>query len=78
MCSKLLSGTDTGRLVPESSVQEFQADELESVGSAEREFPVPGGTAAPFRTEGPPGSSGRVIDPQRIGEAIRGNVDIAL
>jgi len=31
MCSQLLSGNDTGRLVPESDVQEFLADELETV-----------------------------------------------
>ncbi|SRR6266480_2663724 len=78
MCSQLLSGNDTGRLVPESDVQEFLADELETVGSVERELRVPGGSAAPWRTEGPPGSSDTVIDPQIINEATQGSVDIAL
>jgi len=77
MCSQLLSGNDTGRLVPESDVQEFLADELESKGSAERELRIPGGSAAPWRTEGSPWDD-TVIDPQFIDEATKGSVDIAL
>jgi hypothetical protein len=79
-CRRLL-GTDprrgrTGPRVSESSVQEFLAEELEGVGTVERELPIPSGTAAPWRTDR--GVDDTVIDPQIIAEGTRGSADIAM
>ena len=78
MCKRLLTTSVAGPFVAEGSVQEFLADELETVGEAERELPVPGGSAAPWRTEGPSGWDDSVIEPQLLDEWIRGRVDLAL
>jgi Domain of unknown function (DUF4157) len=79
-CRRLLSTNEAGPRVAEASVQEFLADELEAAGDVLREFSVPGGSAAPLRTEGREGRGGgdTIIDPQLIGESIKGRVDIAL
>jgi hypothetical protein len=66
-----------GPRVPESSVQEFLADEIEPLGDVERELPIPGGTAAPWRTEGRLRDPS-IIDPQILGLGTTGQVDIAL
>jgi hypothetical protein len=76
-CRRLLSTSETGPQVSEARVQEFLADELEDVGDVEREFPVPGGSAAPWRTEGK-WRDDTTIEPQLLDEWIKGRVDIAL
>jgi hypothetical protein len=64
--------------VRESSVQEFLAEALESVGTVERELPIPAGTAAPWRTDTGLGDDDTVIDPQILAEGTRGSADIAM
>ena len=81
-CRRLL-GTDprrrrTGPRVSESSVSEFLAEELERVGTVERELPIPGGTAAPWRTDRSDSDDDTLIDPQIIAEGTRGSADIAM
>lgn len=75
-CRRLLSANESGPRLPEASVQAFLADELEDQGDVQREFPVPGGSAAPWRTEGS-GRDDSFIDPQLLHEWITGRVDIA-
>jgi hypothetical protein len=79
-CRRLLPSDNAqrgGPRVPERSVQEFLADELEPLGNVVRELQVPAGSARPWRSEGRPGDD-TVIDPQIIDEGTRGSVDIAL
>jgi Domain of unknown function (DUF4157) len=73
-CSRLLSARD-GPFVAEDSVQEYLAEQLEATGDIARELRVPGGSAAPWRTDG---RDDTVIDPQNIHEWITGQVDVAM
>lgn len=62
-----------GPWVAEWSVRDFVADELEATGDVVRELPIPGASAAPYRTD----DDDEVIDPQIIGAGSKGFVDIA-
>ena len=73
-CSRLLNARD-GAFVAEAAVQEYLAEELEGVGETQRELRIPGGSAAPWRTDG---RDDTVIDPQHVHEWISGQVDVAL
>jgi hypothetical protein len=78
MCRHLLDVPDNERTpVPEASVQAAIAGQIASLGTVERELPLPAGSAAPWRTD-QGGSRGHVIDPQVIGPGIRGQVDLAV
>jgi hypothetical protein len=59
--------------VSEWSVRDFVAEQLEPTGDVVRELPIPGASAAPFRTD----EIDEVIDPQIIAEENKGFVDIA-
>jgi hypothetical protein len=78
-CGRLLTGPNarpaSGPRVSEDAVQEFLAEQLEVTGDVNREFPVPGASASPWRTDG--SWDDTVIDPQVIGETVKGRVDIA-
>lgn len=78
-CGRLLGDASRrrGPRVAERHVQAFLADEIGDPGDLEREFPVPAGSAAPYRTDGGPGDDSS-IDPQVIDRAGRGLVDFAL
>lgn len=58
--------------VPERDVQQAIATQFSQLGTLERELAIPGGSAAPMRTEGD------VIPPQTIGDTISGSADIAV
>lgn len=77
-CTRLLGDARRrrGPRIAESSAQEWLADEIGIPGEIEREFAVPAGSAAPYRTDGGPGDD-TYIDPQVIDRAGRGLVDIA-
>ena len=62
----------------ESAVQEFLAEALESVGTVERELPIPAGSAAPWRTDSGHDEDDTILDPQTIAEGTRGSADIAM
>lgn len=76
-CGRLLPNSVSPRgsrpWVAEWSVRDFVADELEATGDVVRELPIPGATAAPYRTD----EDGTVIDPQIIRQETKGYVDIA-
>jgi hypothetical protein len=78
-CQRLIGTTRSGQgsatPIPEKAVQQFMFEELEEVGDVEREFPIPGGSAAPWRTDRPDDTT---IDPQVIGLGGRGSIDIAM
>lgn len=85
-CRRLLDpDPNTGQRGPrvsEKSVQSFLARELQSFGgptvTVERELPIPGGSAAPLRTEGRFGRGGTVIYPQILDFLVSGFTDIAM
>ena len=67
-------------LVAEKSVQDSLARDARRLGKVEQELDVPGGSAAPWRTEPAPGRSDTVIEPQILSEifGIGGLADIAV
>ena len=76
-CGRVLPNRATprgmGPWVSEWSVRDFVAEQLEPTGDVVRELPIPGASAAPFRTD----EIDEVIDPQIIAEENKGFVDIA-
>jgi hypothetical protein len=78
-CRRLIGTTRVGqgpaKPIPEQAVQQFMFEELEEVGDVQREFPIPGGSAAPWRTDG---FDDTTIDPQVISPGGRGSIDIAM
>jgi hypothetical protein len=76
-CRHLLDAKEK-QPVAETDVQQSLASQAATLGTVERELGLPGGSAAPFRTE--PGGRGKgdVIKPQTIGEDISGRVDLAV
>jgi hypothetical protein len=81
-CRRLLPTDDSaprGPAVRERSVQAFLAGELRSRfgDRVERELPIPGGSAAPFRTEGDRADDS-VIAPQTVDVLGKGWADIAM
>jgi hypothetical protein len=78
-CRQLLDAP-AGAPVAEKSVQDSLAKDAMRLGTVEQELDVPGGSAAPWRTEPGPGRSDEIIDPQVLSEVldIGGRADIAL
>jgi hypothetical protein len=76
-CGRVLPNPATprgmGPWVSEWSVRDFVAEQLEPTGDVVRELPIPGASAAPFRTD----EIDDVINPQIIAEENKGFVDIA-
>jgi hypothetical protein len=76
-CQRLLGTTRFGQgsatPIPEHAVQQFMFEELEEFGDVEREFWLPGGSFAPWRTDDPDDTT---IRPQVTGGG--GFIDIAM